>query len=416
MSKPETASSLTTSVQDRARSLRWVILGLLFCSTFLNYFDRQTLSVLKPILKEDLHLTDTGYGHLVTIFMVPYIVMYLLSGPLVERLGRRASMSLFVGVWSLATLMTGFTRSFYQLAACRFVMGAAEPGNFPAALRVVSTWFPANLRGFASSICTAGSALGAVFAPPLIAFIALQHGWRAAFIVPGVVGLLWVVAWWSIYREPKLTVEEAAKEVKPAWFQLWRRREVWGILLAGLVSTPVWFFYLFWLPGYLQENLGLTLQQVGWLGWIPFLAADLGGIVSGLASDRLIKAGWAPVNARLTVLGTAACLAPVGIFTMHAPHLAVALAIFSLVGLVCQTWFVNIGALITDLFPRTWVASVQGIYGAFGAIGGLAISASVGPVVDRVGYGPVFLVTGLLHVAAFGFLFSLCKNSKATTA
>ncbi len=400
------------STASALKRRQWGIVMLLFAIAFLNYFDRQTLSVLKPLLKGELGLTDSGYSVLVTCFMAPYIVMYLASGPLVERLGNRATMSVFVSLWSLATLATGFTRTLFQLGTCRFFLGFAEPVSFPTGLRVYATWFAPKLRGFVSGMCTTGSALGAMLAPPLIAYMAVHFGWRMALIVPGLVGLVVAAIWWCFYRDPRIDEPNHAPATVRldgrTWLGLFRQRAVLGIVLAGFISTPVWMFYLFWLPGYLQENLGLTLQQAGWVGWIPFLVADLGGVAAGLYSDRLIRRGVPPARARLRLMGISAGFAPLGILAAYAPNVASALVVFSIVALICQTWFVCNGPLVTELFPGWCVASVQGIYGACGAAGGLLINAMAGPIVERFGYGPVFVITGGLHLTAFGVLIVLC--------
>src|SRR5690606_17970781 len=209
----------------------------------------------------------------------------------------------------------------------RGLLGMAEPTNFPAQLKVVTIWFPGRLRATANSLCVAGSSIGAIIAPPMIAWLALKFNWHMAFIVPGIVGLLIALAWWLIYRDPPASVSaEVAKSagtdeaVAFRWRSLWRTRSLWAILLIRFISDPVWYFCLFWLPGYLRETSGLTLAQVGMVGWIPFLVADLGGVASAAWSDRMVKRGTAPLLARKRMLTTMAVLAPLCVLTPHLPH------------------------------------------------------------------------------------------------
>lgn len=378
---------------------RWLILGLLFVASLLNYFDRQTLSILKPTIKSEYGLTDSDYSVLLTAFMAPYIVMSILGGRLVDRHGSRLGMALFVGVWSAATAATGFVRNVWQLGFCRFVLGSAEPGNWTAGIRAIALLFPASQRGFAVSFFSAGAALGSILAPPIIAWMAVHYGWRSAFWVPGAVGAVWVVAWWLAFRRRD---DEAppGEEARPAWSELLRRRELWGLLLARLISDPVWYFYLFWIPGYFQEKLGLSLVQAGAIGWIPFLAADLGGIGTASLSDRFVRAGVDPVAARKRVLFAMACLGPVGAAAPFLNSTAAVLVVFSLAGAMCLTWTFNTATLIGDLFPKNATGAVMGMIGAAGATGALIFNSQIGGIVDRFGYAPVFLITAVLHPLA----------------
>jgi len=386
---------------------RWVILLMLFISTFLNYFDRQTLSVLKPVIKAEFELDDRGYSFIVMAFLVTYMFAYTLGGRFVDKAGSRISMTVFVGVWSLANLFTGLSHSIGQLAACRVVLGAAEPGNYPAALRVAATWFPARLRGFASSFYQAGAATAAVVAMPVIAFIASHWGWRATFVVPGVMGILWAIGWWWIYRQPSaeyMPRDEGREAVKIPWATLLKDRNLRGIVLSRMTSDQVWYFCLFWMPGYLQENLHLTLIQAGLIGWVPFLCADLGGVASGVASDRMVARGAAPWEARKRVLMLTAFLAPLAMVIPLTSQLWLAILAFCAVALVCQVWLFNLTTLVADVFPRNTVASVLGISGSFGAFGGLVSNALIGNFVGTLGFVPVFIAMGCLHLIAAGLI------------
>lgn len=266
------------------------------------------------------------------------------------------------------------------------------------------------LRATANSICAAGSTIGAVIAPPLVAWLAIHFSWRAAFFVPSLVGFGLAVAWYLVYRDPPKEAEGNApaganaetKTSEPAftWLQLWRTRSLWGILLSRFISDPVWYFCLFWLPGYLQESSGLTLAQVGMVGWIPFLAADLGGVGSSWCSDRLVKKGIVPLRSRKLTLAVAACFAPLVAFTPHLAHPASTLAIFSVVGAVCLTWLFNLGVVVAESFPKANVGSVWGIAGACGAAGAMCFNAFVGEAMASFGSTRIFVVLAFLHPIA----------------
>lgn len=392
---------------------RWIILGLIFGAMALNYIDRQIVSVLKPTLKAEFDMDDRGYATLVNAFVLCYASAYAGAGWLVDRCGAGRMMFLGMIAWSSASLAAGFTRTFGQLALCRALLGLSEPTTFPAQLRVVTIWFPPALRATANSICAAGSTIGAIVAAPLVAWLTLRFGWRAAFFVPAALGLVLAVLWRVVYRDPPREIEvrsgdspdhgRAGRSSLPAaftWPQLWRTHSLWGILLSRFISDPVWYFCLFWLPGYLQEQSGLTLAQIGMVGWIPFLVADLGGVGSSMFSDRLVRRGVAPLRARKQILAAAALAAPICALTPHLPHPAATLAVFSVVGAVCLTWLFNLGVVVAETFPARNVGSVWGVAGAFGAFGAVLFNTYVGHVMQTFGADRVFLAMALLHPLA----------------
>ena len=397
---------------------RWLILAVVFIAIVLNYVDRQIVSILKPDLKKEFGLDDSGYATLVNVFLFCYASAYAPAGWLVDRFGAGRVMLLGMIGWSAACLGAGFSKSFGQLAFFRGALGVAEPTTFPSQLRVVTIWFPAKLRATANSICSSGGTIGAIVATPLIAWLALKFGWHAAFMVPGVLGLLLVLVWRLVYRDPPagfVAAADTASGESPAaftWPQLWRTRSLWGILLSRFVSDPVWYFCLFWLPGYLRESSGLTLAQVGMYGWIPFLAADLGGIGSSAASDRLVRRGHEPLRARKMILIGAALLAPVCALTPQFPQPVATLAIFSVVAAVCLTWLFNLGVVVADAFPAANVGSVWGIAGAFGAVGGMVFNKFVGNLMGTYGSERIFMVLAVLHPIAAIILTSTVRKEQ----
>lgn len=394
---------------------RWIILGLIFSAIVLNYFDRQIVSILKPTLKSEFKLDDAGYAKLVNIFSICYAAMYPVAGWLVDRFGAGRAMLAGILTWSMACLGAGVTRSFGQLALFRGMLGMAEPLAFPAQLRVVTIWFPGTLRATANSMCVAGSSIGAIIAPPLVAWLAITFDWHMAFVVPGVLGLAVAILWWFIYRDPPTGITQTASGetsgvvTKFTWPQLWRTRSLWGILLCRFISDPVWYFCLFWLPGYLQEQSGLTLKQIGMVGWIPFLAADLGGISSAAWSDRLVRHGKAPLRARKIMLTTAAAFGPVCMLTPHLPHPAATLVIFGIVGAVCLSWLFSLSVVIAETFPEGNVGSVLGIAGGCGAAGAMLFNFYVGQVIGTIGAGQMFAIMAVLHPIAAILLWTMVR-------
>lgn len=411
-------SSRSTSEPGALRR-RWVILGLIFGAIVLNYVDRQILSILKPTLKTEFGFDDRGYAMVVNAFTIAYAAMYPVAGWLVDYFGPRRIMLIGIVSWSVACIGAGMTRTLGTFGLFRGLLGLSEPTAFPSQLRVAATWFPGTLRATANSISAAGGTFGAVIAPPLVAWLATEYHWRAAFVVPGILGLAVAVAWYLIYRDPPAAVlAEASATTGGAgpgftWPQLWRTRTLWGVLLVRFISDPVWYFCLFWLPGYLQENSGLTLKQVGAVGWIPFLVADLGGIASGAWSDRLVRRGVEPLLARKRMLIALAALAPICALTPHLPHPAATLAIFSVVAAVCLSWLFSIGVVVAESFPTRNIASVHGIAGGCGAAGAVVFNTYVGEMLATFGPGRVFGAMAVLHPIAAVVLWTMTRKEGA---
>lgn len=418
-----------TSVQMRATTeskagliphLRWWIIGLLFLSTVINYIDRQTLSILARTIQNDLGMSDLAYANVVQAFLLAYTMAYLLAGRVTDWLGTRLSLAAFIVWWSVANLLTALSRSAFSLGVFRFLLGVGEPGNYTAAPKAVSEWLLPRERGLAVGIYTAGATIGATVAPPLIAFLALHYGWRSAFVLTGTLGLLWVAPWLWLYRRPqehpriteaerRLIAESQADERKaePSQEREWQRwkrafsyRETWLLMLSRMLTDPVWYFYLFWFPKYLQDGRGLTLGEVGKRAWVVYLAADIGSILGGLLSDALIRRGRRATPSRVRVMTMAACLLPLSPLVAYAPSAPAALLVASVIAFAHLTWQVTLTALAVDLFPRRSVATVFGIVAAGSGLGGLISTQIVGRLVTAYSYTPVFVLMGLLHPLA----------------
>jgi ACS family hexuronate transporter-like MFS transporter len=396
----------------------WLLLALLFGIGLLNYLDRQTLSILKATLKGEFALTDTHYSWLVTAFMGPYILFYVISGRLVDRFGTRASLGAFVTVWSFANLLCGFAQNVGQLAGARALLGAAEPGAFPVIQRVMMTWFPPERRAFAWSLLSPCTTVGAILAPPLVAALTSHWSWHLAFIVPGLAGFALALGWWFADRNPPALQSEAdpVAEAPPPWRTILQDRRVWLLLAARAITDPVWYFHLFWLPGYLQERLGVSLPQLGWIGWIPSFVASAAVMATGRTTDFFVGRGRTPARVRVTMFVIAACFAPIGAFTTFAPSLVWALVLISIVAIVCQIWFFGQGLLVADVFPRHSAATIAGLLGAVGAGGGLLMNLIAGPMIEHVGYIPVFTGLACLHPLAALLLWRALPRLVKTTA
>lgn len=398
---------------------RWFIVAIIFLAIVFNYVDRQILSVLKPVLKAEFKLDDGGYAMIVNVFTICYAIMYPVTGWMVDRFGARIVMFFGIITWSLACIGGGLSRTIGQFGFFRGLLGAAEPTNFPAQLKAVTIWFPGKLRATANSLCVAGSSIGAIIAPPVIAWLALTYNWQTAFIAMGVIGVLIAVLWKLIYKDPPPHILQEATgsaTVAPSasfkWKQLWGTRSLWGILLIRFVSDPVWYFCLFWLPGYLQEESGLTLAQVGMFGWIPFLFADLGAIGTSAWSDKLVRKGYAPLKARKMMLTGVAFFSPLCVLTPYLGSAWATLAVFSIVAIACLSWLFTVSVVVAEAFPVKNVASVLGIAGGFGALGAVLFNYFVGQFIGTLGAEKIFIAMAFLHPLAVLILWTMVRPEK----
>jgi MFS transporter, ACS family, hexuronate transporter len=387
--------------------LRWLVLSLLFASTVINYVDRQALSVLLPALRTDLQLSSADYGAITTAFMLAYTVSQLLSGALIDRVGTRTGFAIAMLVWSVAAALHATASSAWSLLALRVMLGFGEAGNWPAGAKAVAEWFPQPRRAFAMGVFDGGSAIGAIVAPPLVAALALTYGWRAAFLLTGLLGFVWMAAWLLVYRgtPPNLTESAAGAPGTPRTFwasvlEVSANRQLWGLMATRLLATPVWWFYVFWLPDYLSTERGFSLLEIGLFGWIPYLTVDLGKLVGGAASDRWLERGASATLARKSVMAVGALAMACGIFVVNASTAGVAIAWVSLATFGFGLWSANILALHADIFPSDSMAGAVGMTGMAASLGGAALTFAVGQMVDAAGYGPAFAVASIAPALA----------------
>jgi len=404
---------------EPAPPLRWRIAVLVSAAIAISYLDRQTLPVAIKAIEQDIPVTNQEFSLLQTAFLITYAIMYAAGGLLLDVLGTRLGFTIIMAFWSLACLSHGLATGFGFLAACRLLLGAGEGGGFPAATRAVAEWFPTKERSTAMGIMNAGTAVGMVVAPPLIALLLAFTSWRSIFILTGALGLTWTVWWRRDYfppeEHPKLGDHERAQlesvlQTGPAqenelrWLELLRFRDTSGLVAAKFLSDAAWYFYLFWLPKYLYDARGFDVKAVGTFAWIPPAAAGLGCLVGGWFSSYLLQRHLPLNRARKVALGASAFVMPSILFVPGAP-VAWAIALFSIAYFGQQSWSTLVMILPADIFPKTSVGAVAGLVGFGGAMGGVVFGQVVGYLLDHgYGYGVVFALAGSLHVLAFAIL------------
>ncbi len=392
--------------------LRWVMIGLVFLATIINYIDRQTVSVLKTSISQDLGLNNSDYAAIQNSFLAFYGLSQLLSGRLYDVIGTRRGFIFSIIVWSLAALAHATAKSATSFGIFRAALGFGEAGNWPGAAKMVGEWFPARERALGMGIFNTGAAVGGALSPPLIAWLAVQYGWRMTFVLTGALGFIWLGLWLVLFRTPDkhpwitdaerahildgAPVQPAGAVWRPGWLHLLTYRQTWAVVMGRFLTDPIWWLYIFWLPSYLQEARGFSLQQVGQSAWVPFLAGGIGALSGGYASGALISRGWSVDRARKAVMIFGACLTSAGILAMRADDPYVALLWMAVVLFGFQVWVNNLQTLPSDFFPGSAVGSVFGLGGAAAALASVIFTWGTGRVVDSFGYTPVFLVAGVL--------------------
>lgn len=391
----------------------WLVLLLAGLAGMLFYVDRQTLSVLKTTLQQEWSWTDADYGAMVGAFMIPYTLCYLVTGRWIDRWGTRRMMPLFLGAMSLATLGSGISGSSLELGFWRAVLGAAEAGIIPAVMVAIIQWFPPDRRGTAATINKPLTVAGQILVVPLAAWIALHVGWRWAFLFPGILGIACAIAWWFADRGAPLPVSTGSV---PSYRSVLARAEIRGVLIARLVSDPLWFFLIFWQPALLQEQLGLSLGELGRVGWIPTTIA-LGGIMAlGYASDRLVRRGVSPARARWTVLLASTVAAPAVFVLPYVHSLPLALGLLAIIQIMTASWMSLSGLLIGDLMPGRMVGTAVALMSAIGAATGALFNLAAGSFVAALGYPALLTACAILHPVAAAILWLSYRNLGSVTA
>ncbi len=421
----DSASAAFSDVNAPARigGYRWIICALLFFATTINYLDRQVLGILAAPLQKELDWSESDYGLITAAFTGAYAAGQLLVGRLMDGLGTRLGLSLVVFCWSLAAMGHSVARSALGFGTARLALGLSEAGNFPAAIKTVAEWFPKTERALATGIFNSGSNVGAIVAPLIVPWIATRFGWQWAFLITGATGFVWLAAWLAIYRKPeehpRLSRSELAHirsdPVEPMvaipWSSLIRHRQTWAFAAGKFFTDPIWWFFLFWLPKFLEQEHGITLTGLTLPLVVIYLAADVGSIGGGWISSTLIHRGWSVNASRKTaMLVCALCVVPI-LLAARTSSLWVAVGLISLATAAHQGWSANLFTLVSDTFPRRAVASVVGIGGFAGSIAGMLIATATGYLLQWTGsYVPIFFVASSAYLIALAVIHALVPD------
>lgn len=410
----EYSAEPVTTTKEGMTHYRWVICALLFFATTINYVDRQVLGILAPTLQKDIGWSEAQYGAIVSWFTLAYAFGYLGAGRLMDEIGTRLGFAFSVVVWSLAAIGHSLVRTVTGFGLARFALGVGESGNFPASIKTVAEWFPVRERAFATGIFNAGSNIGAIITPLIVPWIALTWGWRAAFIVTGALGFIWLLFWLPLYRRPQehprvsagelaLIQSDPRESTTPVkWSALLKHRETWAYAIGKFMTDPIWWFYLYWLPKFLDSRYGIKLATVALPLIVIYVLADVGSIFGGWLSGALIKRRWSVNAARKTTMLIAAVAILPTMFAQAANGLWLSVAIVGVAASAHQWWSANIFTLASDMFPRRALGTVVGIGGFAGAMGGVLFQRATGLVLQSNGndYTPIFVVCGLAYVSA----------------
>jgi ACS family hexuronate transporter-like MFS transporter len=419
---------------------RWVICGLLFFATTINYVDRGVVGILKTTLQGEFGWNEIDYSNIVFAFQSAYAIGLMLAGRMMDRLGTKAGYALALVVWSLAAVAcaeatafgpaaasllatVGFvtTPSVAGFMAARFALGLGEGGNFPAAIKSVAEWFPKRERALATGIFNSGTNVGAIVTPLVVPWITVRYGWYWAFVITGALGFFWLIAWWLMYdtpeRHPRVTPAELAhinsdplEATTPLpWAKLFPHREAWAFAIGKFMTDPIWWLYLFWLADFLQKKHGLSLSGVSAPLIVIYLVADVGSIGGGWLSSALIKRGWSVNAARKTAMLVCALLVVPVMFAPYVDSLWVAVGLVSVAAAAHQGWSANLFTFSSDMFPRRAVGSVVGFGGMAGAIGGMLFTKVTGYILqwNHSDYLPVFVMAGFAYLTALGIIHFL---------
>jgi len=424
-SKPgsESKVSVATQLAHHIGRFRWIICTVLLLGVMKNYMDRQVIGVLKTTLQHDLGWSEIDYGNLVFAFQAAYALGMVLVGRFIDRVGTRLGYALAMAFWSLASIAHGVATSFTSFLAARFALGLGESAVFPASMKAVAEWFPKKERALATGIFNAGTNLGAITTPLIVPWIAVHWGWRPAFFLLGGVGFVWLALWLWVYQRPQdhsscsqaeleyICSDPVAPAIRVGWFKLLAHRQTWAFVLAKFITDPIWWFYLFWIPDFLQREHGIALLNIGMPILVIYLISDVGSVAGGWVSSSLIRHGRT-VNAsrKLAMLICAICVVPI-VFAPRIASMWGAVLVIGIAAAAHQGFSCNLFTLSSDMFPATVVASVVGIGGMAGAIGGMLIAKLVSFFLQRThSYAIPFFLAGSAYLIALAIIHGLAPR------
>jgi ACS family hexuronate transporter-like MFS transporter len=415
--KDETILSYETAQQSK--NYRWVICGLLFFATTINYMDRQIIGVLKPTMQKELGWNEIDYSNIVFAFQIAYAGGQFFVGRMMDVFGVRIGYLVSVVAWSLASMGHGLARSVTGFATARFGLGVAEGGNFPAAIKTVSEWFPKRQRALATGIFNSGSNMGALLTPLIVPVITARWGWPAAFYLTGAIGLIWAVAWLALYRPaPRAADADAMTDLEPvhreSWLAIALRKPTIAYVLAGMLTGPVWWFYLFWVPDFLNKKYNLDLLHLGLPLAVIYLMSDVGSIGGGWLSAHFMKRGWSLNVARKTAMLVCAIAVVPVFFASVTGHLWIAVVLIGLAAAAHQGWSANLYTFVSDTTAKRSVASVIGIGGLAGGLAGMTVAKIVGYVLQFTGsYYTLFVAASSMYLIGLLILHVLVPRIEA---
>lgn len=408
------------SVRERIGYYRWRICALLFFATTVNYTDRQVLGVLAPDLQRIIGWNEIEYGYIVTGFQAAYALGLLIAGGAIDRIGTRLGYAIAITIWSLAAMSHSLARSTLAFGIARFFLGLGESGNFPAAIKTVAEWFPSKERALATGIFNSGSNIGAIVAPLAVPWVAQRWGWQSAFLFTGAFSAIWLLLWLRFYRPPRQHPDLSRRELdhiqsdppEPAtripWASLLPHRQTWAFLVGKFMTDPIWWFLLFWLPKFLNSRHNLTLTKLGPPLVVIYLLADVGSIGGGWLASFFVSRGWSLNLARKAAMLTCALTVVPIVFAAEVSNLWIATVLVGMAAAAHQGWSANLYTLVSDTFPKGAVASVVGIGGFGGSIGGMLIATFTGFLLEFThSYTPVFMMAGSAYLLALGFIHLL---------
>jgi len=420
----------------KIRHYRWIIVGLIFLATCINYLDRQIIGLLKPILEKEFNWSETDYAHLVMAFTGAYAIGLLIAGGIIDRIGTKLGYTISILIWSVAGMLHALAKTVTGFALARIGLGLGEAGNFPAGVKTVAEWFPKQERGLATGIFNSGTSVGVVMALLIVPLILNFGNWKDVFWITGALGFVWLIFWWYFYEIPskqkRLTgeeynliiegqeIEDQTNSVKINWGKLFTFPQTWAYITGKALIDPIFWFFLFWLPSYFASTFSLDLKKPSLELMIIYTATTVGSIGGGFFSSLLIRKGWPVLKARKTALLIFACMELSIILVQFADSAWIAVALISLAVAIHQAWATNIFTIASDLFPKEAVSSVVGIGGMAGAVGGILFPILVGNLLDQfkamgnitTGYNILFTVCGFTYLVALGIIHLLTRKGE----
>ncbi len=401
--------------KNNSNWIPWTIVTMAFFATALSFLDRQVLSISIIRIQEDFHISDVEYGFINTGFLISYAIMFTVGGILIDRYGSRIGLGFSVGIWSLATLLHTFANNAFHFGFYRFLLGVGEGGAFPGAIKAVVEWIPKSKQALANGIAIGGSAIGAVVAPPLCVYLIQVTGWRGVFVVTSVIGFIWLVVWLLLPKKktsllpPKKDVNTVVR-IRPKLIGLLKIKEVWVFILVRFLLDPIFYFYMFWIPKFLNESRGADLVQIGKLFWIPFMALGLSNVLGGWISDKVLMRTASLDKARKSVMGAAALLTMPAVLVRFIPSVELVIVIMTIAFFAHGLWITNYITAISDIFGKSATSTIVGFSGSAGALSSLIINPIMGLIIMKYSYDPLWVYAGLMYLVCFiGFVIFIPK-------